>query len=332
MDENLTVIVSAPDVDAVVAGALMGRAVRGRAEALVFDSQGLVEFFEPVVQQKLPRAYDLVLCGLEVMHRNWDGRLVRPRLMDALRGFVGPILWLSARRWDSQDLRAVGHVLGGDNLIVSEGAGSVAVMVKDRYFGTGHEYEDSLGRLAADRLSADERQSWGAKLRKVLVALKADYFELAGAVGALMEERLQELIAAHGDRAERTEQENRAFACQNAGQPRIMGEMKLVSLSLSPPKHAFWADISEYAREAAGSGLSLCRLEGRQVMLLSRGREVRIDLRVWARYVTDLLPAARSVGGQPDVVPLVVDGLADDSGLQDEVLTLLKDGAHLLRG
>ena len=33
-----------------------------------------------------------------------------------------------------------------------------------------------------------------------------------------------------------------------------------------------------------------------------------------------------------DVVPLVIDGLADDSGLQDEVLTLLKDGAHLLRG
>ncbi|MCK4374179.1 MAG: hypothetical protein KAX19_02585, partial [Candidatus Brocadiae bacterium] len=72
-------------------------------------------------------------------------------------------------------------------------------------------------------------------------------------------------------------------------------------------------------------------LEGRSVMLLACDAALRVDLRVWMRYVTDLVPAARSVGARPDVVPLVVRGLADDPGLREEVLSLMADGAHLLR-
>ncbi len=48
-----------------------------------------------------------------------------------------------------------------------------------------------------------------------------------------------------------------------------MGALKLVCLSLPPEKHAFWAEISAYAREEAEAELALCRLEGRPVMVLS---------------------------------------------------------------
>ncbi len=57
-----------------------------------------------------------------------------------------------------------------------------------------------------------------------------------------------------------------------------------------------------------------------------------MDLQVWVRYVTDLLPAARSVGARPDVVPLIVDGLKERPDLMDEVLELMAEGAHLLKG
>lgn len=331
MDESFTVTVSTPDADAVVGAALIGRAAGGRIEALVFDSEGLVRFFEQSVQEKLPRAYELVLCGPVVTRRDWDGRLIRPRLMDSLRAFMGPIRWFSARRWEPEDVSAVGHLIGVENLVISEIAGSVAMMVKDRYFEAGDEREDSLARFAAGHLTQEEEQGWGAKLRKVLIALKADYYELAGAVGPLIENRIQDLIDKYADRAEQTDEDNRRFAHDNAGEPTQMGEMKLVFFSLPRPRHPFWAEISEHAREATGAELSLCRLQGRPVMLLSRDADVRADLRVWARYVTDLLPGARSVGAQPDVVPLVIDRLAEDPGLHDEVLSLMKDGAHLLR-
>lgn len=331
MADRFTVIVSEPEVDGVVAGALVGRAAEGQAEALVFDSQGLLEFFGPGVQEKLPRNYDLVLCGPAVVHSDWDGRLVRPRLMDALRGFLGPVRWYSARSWEPEDRRAVGHIVGDGNLMVSETAASVAAMVCDACFGAGHQYEDSLVRFAEGRLSKEEEEDWGAQLRLVLTVLKADHYDLAGAVGALMGGRPDVLIGKHGDRARRTDEQNRAFARENAGEPRVMGRMKLVFLSLPPDKQPFWAEVSAYARQAAEAGLSLCHLEGRSVMLLACDADLRVDLRVWMRYVTDLVPAARSVGARPDVVPLVVRGLADDLGLREEVLSLMADGAHLLR-
>ncbi len=333
MAERFTVIVSEPEVDGAVAGALTGRAAPGRAEALVYDSQGLAEFFGPDVQRKLPHSYDLVLCGLAVVHRDWDGRLVRPRLMDALRGFLGPVHWFSTRSWEPEDRRTVAHVLGEGNLVVGDAGGSVAAMVRDAYFAREgeYEYEDSIVRLTAGRLSEQEEKDWGAKVRTVLTALKADHSELAAAIGMLMGARLQELIDTYAERAAQTDEDNRRFALEAAQEPRRMGEKNLVFVSLPPVKHPFWAEIGAYARQQKDAELSLCHLEGRSVMVLACEPVVRADLRVWARYVTDLMAAAQSVGAQPDSVPLVIQGLANDPGLRDEVLSLMADGAHLLR-
>ncbi len=332
MAENFTVTLCAPDADALAAGALVGRAAEGRTEVMVFDSERLGSFFEPDIQQKLPRAYDLVLCGLEVCHYDWDGRLVRPRLMDALRAFVGPVRWYSRRRWEPEDLRAVEHLAGEENLVVREDARSVAMLVAEAHFSPDDEYEQSLARFGAGDLTDRERETWGGQLARVLTALKASTSAMAGAVGMLMEGNLQELIQRHTDLAERAEEDNRCCARTHADRPRRMGEAKLVFVSLPPAKHPFWAEISEYARQESGAELSLCRLQGRPAMVLSRDHKSRFDLRAWARYVTDLLPAAQSVRPEPHVVPLVIRGLEDDPGLKDEVLHLLEDGAHLLRG
>ncbi len=331
MAEAVTVVVSAPDADAVVAGALAGRAAAGRAEALVYDSHGLAAFFGPPVQQRLPRGYDLVLCGLEVVHWDWDGRLVRPGLMDALRSFAGPMRWFSARPWDPDDRQAVGHILGEGNLTVADTPGSAAALVRSALVGPDDAYADSLVRLATRALPREDEEAWGAGARLALTALKADHQALAAAQAFLMEGRPQALVDKYGERAARTDDENRRFARERAGEPRPMGDMKLVFLSLSPPRQPFWAEISAYAREETGAELSLCHLEGRPTLLLTCSPVVRADLRVWARYVTDLMPAAMIVSARTDFVALVVQGLAQDTGLRDEVLALLGEGAYLLR-
>jgi hypothetical protein len=331
MAGSCTVVVSGPEVDAVVGGALVGRAASGTVETLVYDSQGLVGFFSSSVQQRLPRGYDLVLCGMEVVHRDWDGRLVRPRLMDALRAFTGPIRWFSGRLWEADDLQAVGHVLGEGNLKVPEVPGSVAAIVRDALLPRDDAYADSLVRFAGRRLSREEEDAWGSRARLVLAALKADPQELAGAVALLMENRVEQLIAKHGERAKQVDEDNRRFARESAQEPRSMAGMKLVCLGLPPSRHCFWAEISAYARQETNSELSLCHLEGRPVMLLTCSPTVRADLRVWVRYVTDLMPAATTVGAEADFVALVVQGLTQDTGLRGEVLNLLGDGAYLLR-
>ncbi len=332
MAEDFTVAVCAPDADGLVAGALAGRAAGDRTEAMVFESERLAAFFEPDVQQRLPRVYDLVLCGPEVCHSDWDGRLVRPRLMDALRAFVGRIRWYSRHQWEPEDLRAVGHLAGEENLVVREGARSVAMLVAEERFGPDDEYEQSLARFAAGDLQEREREAWGDQLAGVLTALKASPSAMADAIGMLMEGKVQELIRRHGDLAERTEEDNRCFARTQADEPLRMGEAKLVFLSLPAARHPFWAEISQYARQETGADASLCHLEGRPAMVLSAAPDTRFDLRAWARYVTDLLPGAQSVKPGPHVVPLVVRGLEGDPGLKDEVLRLLEGGAHLLRG
>ena len=69
----------------------------------------------------------------------------------------------------------------------------------------------------------------------------------------------------------------------------------------------------------------------RSVLLIGRETASQVDLAAWARYVTDMLPAARAIGRQPDVVTLYVQGLAEAPQLRDEVVRLMEEGAHLLR-
>jgi hypothetical protein len=328
MADRFTVVVTAPDEDACAAAALVGRCVEGHVEPLVFDSERLAAFFDHSVQQKLPHGYDLAFCGLEVVHTDWDGRLVRPKLMDALRSHIGPVRWFAACRWDPVDRQAIEQMIGRSNLVASETAESTAALVAAHY---GQE-DDAYARLLVELADGSPAAGEAARAHGILTALKGNHRELAVAVSLLMEERLAELVRNYGAAAERVDQENRRSARERASEPRPMSTFRLVCLSLPREKHAFWAEISAYARELAEAELALCRLEGRPVMVLTRGREPWVDLQVWARYVTDLLPAARSVGARPDVVPLIVDGLRERPGLMDEVLELMAEGAHLLKG
>jgi hypothetical protein len=166
----------------------------------------------------------------------------------------------------------------------------------------------------------------------VLTALKGDRRQLAAAIVMLSRERVQKVVDTYAESAEKTQEENRRIAAERAEEPVRMNEMELVRLELPEEKHPFWAEISEYARREADAELALCRLSGRPTLLLTRDEDVRADLRSWARYVTDLLPGARSVGARPDVVPLVVEDLVDRPELEEDVLNLMSDGAHLLKG
>lgn len=335
MPDRTTVVVVAPDVDAAAAAALIGRGAQGHVEPLVFDSERLAAFFERSVQQRLPHGYDLAVCGLEIVHVDWDGRLVRPLLMDALRRHIGPVRWFAACRWDPEDRGAIVQMIGRGNLFVSDVAGSTAELVAASCGLEDDAYSRMLVKLGAGDTSAGRDTSDNAELARahaVLTALKGNHRELAVAVSLLTEERLADLVRNYGETADRVDAENRRLARERASEPRPMGTLKLVCLSLPPDKHAFWSEISAYARQETASELALCRLEGRSAMVLTRGREPWVDLQVWARYVTDLMPAARSVGARPDVVPLVVDGLQDRPAMMDEVLSLMAEGSHLLKG
>ena len=331
MSDEFTVIVSAPDVDGAVAGALVGRAAQGRAEALVFDSEDLVAFFRPEMQQKLPRGYDLVICGPGVVQSDWEGRSVRPALMDALRAARGPVRWFSARRWDSEDRRAVAHIIGEECLRVSDGARPAAQLVREEVCDRADGYADRLVRFVRGDLSDAERRAWGSAAGMVLEALKADREQLAAAIALLMEGHLQDMIGRFEESARRTDEDSRTEARRQVGNCRKMRGVKLVLLNLAPPRHPFWAEVSRYARQEAGAEVSLCALEGRSVLLIGRETASQVDLAAWARYVTDMLPAARAIGRQPDVVTLYVQGLAEAPQLRDEVVRLMEEGAHLLR-
>jgi len=115
-----TAIIASPTVDGVACAVIAARAARGGSETFFLNSASLTEFFRPSIQQKLPGLYSLVICDLELVHTTWDGQLVRPRLLDALRSFVSPALWLSARAWRPEDRAAVENILGPSRLVVSE--------------------------------------------------------------------------------------------------------------------------------------------------------------------------------------------------------------------
>ncbi len=330
MNEPFTVIVSEPHVDGLAAAALVARACPGRFETLVCAASDLLAFFGPGVQRKLPRTYDLVLCGLEVVHVDWDGRPVRPGLMDALRGFLGPITWCSARAWEPEDVRAVAHTIGEANLNTGSAASSAAA-VADRTESARDAFGRSLVQFAEDRLAEADEQRWGRDLRLVLTALNGDYDELAGTVRLMAEERISELISQHRAAARRVHDEVRAFAHEHAADARTMGETRVVALELPADFHPFWEEAGRYAREAAEAQVSVCLLTGRPVAVIARDAGEGADLRAWARYVTDLMPSARTVGAQPEMVPLVVPGLREDHAVLHEVLDLMADGAHLLR-
>jgi hypothetical protein len=224
----------------------------------------------------------------------------------------------------------VAHLIGEHHLVTAPDGGLLAARIRDDCLASDDSCADALVRFASGRLTAEEESAWGAGLRRALTALKPDRRLLAEAVRSMAAGALQQVSDTYAQMAAETERENRRFAGEAAESPLPMGEGKLVFVSLPAEQQPFWAEIGAYAREARRADFSLCRLEGRSVMVLGRVPGHRADLRVWARYVTDILPGAQCVGAEPDAVPIVFDRTADDR-VKDDVLNALQSGAHLLK-
>ena len=274
----------------------------------------------------------LIICGLEVVHTSWDGELLRTRLMDALRSFVSPIAWFCAGHWPPEDRGAVGNILGEGKLTVSQDASCTAALVRDYFAKPGDPYARALMQWASGSLPAQEEERWAGDWRRVISSLRSDPEGIRKAISPLIEAPPGQPDKGLLERAVRTEEENRQLAPQSVEEIVQVGDKKLVPVNIPREKHSFWREISEYARLNAAADFSLCRLAGRSVLILNRGKEPRVDLRVWARYLTDMTPAANAIGERPDAVPIFVRGLTEDPGLKQEAIRILVEGAHLLAG
>jgi hypothetical protein len=326
-----TIVASVPDVDGVASAVVACRAASGPFQTFFFESARLVDFLRRPVQSKLPGFYTLIICGLDVVHTNWDGELLRPRLMDALRGFVSPVLWFSARPWSAEDRAAVANVLGEEKLAIWPDAPCTADLVCRRLASADDAYAARMVRFAAGNAPEASLFPCADDWRSVISSLRGEPERLTDAVQPLLDGTPEKLDKGLKERAARIEQENRDIA-RNAETPVDVYDKKLTTIAIPPGHHAFWREIGALARAQAGAEFCLCHLLGRPVLVLTRNPEERMDLRRWARYLTDLMPEALAVGEQPDAVPLFVRGLDSDLGLRHEAIGILRDGAHLLAG
>ncbi len=340
--DMLTVILSRPDPDGVASAAIAARVAEGAArpaggvvEMLFAQAQHLAEFFGEAAQRKLPASYRLVVCGVGVAHVNWDGEVIRPRLVEALRTFVRPVEWFSAEFWEPEDRAVVAHILGEGRLHVSAAASSTAALVRGAFAGgtraVGEDaYADSLVALAEGRLAPEAEEAWGGVWSRVIPWLRDDPAALAEAAGLLAAERPGELAASLVERADRLESDARKMVAARIGEPVSFAERHLVTLEVPTQWHPFWEEVGEAALDEAGAEFCLCALTGRPVLALSRREDVLGDISGWARYVTDLLPGSAVVDQTAAAAVLRVPGLSDQPALKDEVVRLLIEGAHLL--
>lgn len=324
------VVLASGDVDGVASAVIAARAADGRAEMLFSESQHLVDFFAGPVQDRFPRRYDLVICGIDVVHTSWDGELIRPRLMDALRAFVSPVVWFSSRPWHPEDRATVENIVGAGNLMVDTDAPCTAALLRAHFAPPDDAYAAQLEGLAAGRLPEEADAEWGAQWRRVITSFKDDLRHLGEAIAPLVGARPSEIPDALIERATRTQQQNRELAERSAEDPVKVGEHKLACIDIPRERHAFWREISGCVLALTGAQFCLCRLTGRPVLILTRSKEQRTDLRTWARYLTDLHPAASAIGESPEAVPVYLRGLDQDAALKREAIEILRQGAHLL--
>lgn len=324
-----TVILFDMTIDGAISAALAARALGQECQLRATRSERLPDFFEESVQVGLPASCELVICALEVVHKDWDGQLIRPRLMEGLRGFAGPIRWFSAEPWHPEDVAAVGHLVGADKLTVSGNARCAAELVQQHLLREPRHYEQ---RLVSTVLGPESGWAvWQENWRSVVRALKAKPEKAGEALSVLVEGRPELLSEELVEHAKEVEQENHEFAEQHASDPLEMRANTLVTIDIPPERHCFWSEIGSHAIELKDTDFCLCRLVGRPVVILTRADDCRIDLRRWVRYLTDLMPPAESLGNRAHMVPVVIQGLTEDPGLKQEAIDLLKDGSHLLQ-
>jgi len=328
-EREFTVAAAPMTADGAVCAALVARSAGGHCEVVFFDSDRLAEFFEPGIQDKLPGLYRLVICGHGVVHTDWDGRLVRPQLMERLRACVLPILWFSAAEWIPEDRATVGNMLGQERLRLSPAASCTAALVRDHFCAKDDAYAGQLVGLV--RGATAREPEWAGPWRRIINSLKNDARALREAIEPLIEEQPDPPPQPLLDRAALAEKENRQAAERGCGDLVTVGEFKLVPVVIPPQRHAFWREVADAAIARTGAEFCLCHLAGRPVLILKRSDAVHADVRPWARYLTDLLPVAQAVAQEPDAVSLCVRGLVEDPALKQEAVNILREGVHLLR-
>jgi hypothetical protein len=326
-----TVVVASPDAAGAVAGALAARSVSGSVEVLVLASCELPGLFDWTTRRRLPVRHGLMLCGQRVVQVDWDGHPVRSRLMECLRGFVGQVTWYGSGWWHDDDRRAVEHVIGVGSLHLDPVTGSCAVAARAALFGPEDHYEEGLCRAVCKDAGPHAAEQGSTTLRGVLEGLKGDRRALAAAIRLLSAGGSEDVVTRYGAAASAREGANREWAATCTHSPVAAGPLKLVSLSVPADRRVFWAELAGYAREHSGAEVSLCRMEGCCVLMLARGDAPRVDLRKWARYLTDGLPGARMLEAAADAVPILIEGLAKAPELADQAMALLVEGGHLLR-
>ena len=321
MTDRLTVVLAAPGIDGVASAAIVARCADGPVEMLFMDSCDLPAFFDDPMQQKLPSRYRLLICGLDVVQRNWQGETIRPRLMEALRGSMQPIEWFSAGAWSPEDKAAVEHMIGGGRLHVTA-ASSCAELVQDALAAGGGA--EPIVALAQGRGDDPTTAQW----RRVISCLRDDATALARTAASLADEETEHPPADLVERADRVESDLRLAAEAGAGEPVPVGDRRLITLDIPAGRRVFWPEMAREAMRLKEAQFCLCALPAPSTLILTADEAVGIDLRPWARCVTDLMAAVRSVEEAPQAV--ILSAPDHDPALRSEVVRLLAENAHLL--
>jgi len=327
---RFTAILAPPDVDGVACCVIAARSAGGPFQTFFLESMSLGEFFSGDTQGRLPRLYTLLVCGLEMARMNWQGELLRPPLMEALRSVVGTVLWFSNRTWHPEDRAAVANIIGEENLTIEPSAPCTAQLVSRRLVRGEEAYAEKMVQFASGALPQEEEERWGVGWRRVVAALRADPARLPQAIQPLMDGHPERLPADLVELSMRVESENRRIAERGAAEPVPVRGYGLVRVEVPPGRHAFWREIAAYARAQTGATFALCHLAGLPALILCRGEDSRADLRPWARYLTDMLASAQAVFSRPEAVAFSIAGLPEDLGLVDVAIDTLRDGSHLL--
>jgi len=317
-------IIADPGVDGAASAALVARSRGCDYSVHFFCSEEFPGFFRRDYQADLPRFYNIFVCGLRVVRKDWQTRPVRSRLMEALRGLEQPMTWFSTMRWESDDRAAVGHLIGEENLIVAPEYRTTASLVAEHMPVSDDARNRELVSLPADT-DTDALEGWG----RVLSAHRDDYEVLSRAVTVLVNGHEAEVPGKLMQNTERVEKQNSTIAGEEHEVSR-MGEVRVAFVELPPRKTAFWNEIGTGAMDSADAGLCIIHPDATDVVLFMRAPTRRLDLETWLRYLTDCLPGSEVLDGGPHWLPVHVPELGSDPTMKRQMLDILRGGAHLL--
>ena len=318
------VIVAEPGVDGAACAALIVRARGQENTTHFFRSEELPAFFRRDYQEGLPRFYNLFICGLRVVRKDWQARPARAPLMEALRGLEQPATWFSTAHWEADDEAAVGHLIGENDLVVSPSYSSTAALVAERLPGQGEPLDRELVSMA-EGCETDSLDNW----RRVLAAHRNNAEVLSRVVTVLARGQVGTVPRQLMQRTERVEKENQRIAGEQHD-ARRMGEVRVVFVELPRDKTAFWRDIGAAAMETADAGIGLIHPDAADVTLFLKDPTRRLDLQAWLRYLTDCMPGSETLDGGPDWTPVHIQNLGTDPTVKRQLLDILRGGAHLL--